>query len=495
MKRCAWNVFFLLGILAKGSTACAVQPSILLQTPTFTMYAPPGNIGYLASLGVAGDVTGDGTPDLGDSNGIFNAADCGLANPPSWCSGSDIGAWINAAVAAGAQTIFIPDGTYGWSTSVKITQSGSQRLTIECSSRSATLNYTGSGDAVYWTSTGSPLTQLNLENCTLNGSEAQPGANGIHAYYAQNMRMTNVILEGFPADNFLGQGLIGATLLGDDILQAGQWNLKLEPDTAHSFASNANRIISGSLQYGGSGNFWDAGISSGYGSDTQNGLIGAVMEMSANVPQFVIEGTWDDYIENSYIEYINFPTSTGNLYSGWVGNYAGSGVGSGSTYTATSFVFRGNYLITPRAASSFTTASLFVANSSNLTVQSITDEGAPTYGISFYSSGSNSAPFSSQLHVGWQAALYKNPPATGWLIQNPGQAVAPGQYQWTSTGPIFGGNSRAGNVTVTGAASSGCSGITFGSTTVGAASCGSLSGAAGCRVECIGGVLHYEPYW
>jgi FG-GAP-like repeat len=64
MKRCAWNAFFVFAILAIGSTAWAVQPSVFPQTPTFTIYAPPGGVAYLASLGVAADVNGDGTPDL-----------------------------------------------------------------------------------------------------------------------------------------------------------------------------------------------------------------------------------------------------------------------------------------------------------------------------------------------------------------------------------------------------------------------------------------------
>jgi hypothetical protein len=33
-------------------------------------------------------------------NGAYNVAACGSASAPSWCSGSDLGAWINAAIAA-----------------------------------------------------------------------------------------------------------------------------------------------------------------------------------------------------------------------------------------------------------------------------------------------------------------------------------------------------------------------------------------------------------
>jgi hypothetical protein len=36
----------------------------------------------------------------GSANGVLNPVACSLANPPSWCAGSDIGAWTNAAIGA-----------------------------------------------------------------------------------------------------------------------------------------------------------------------------------------------------------------------------------------------------------------------------------------------------------------------------------------------------------------------------------------------------------
>ena len=54
------------------------------------------------------------------ANGVFFPAACGLSFPPSWCSGSDMGAWTNAAIAAtpGCGEVYIAAGTYSQSTSI-----------------------------------------------------------------------------------------------------------------------------------------------------------------------------------------------------------------------------------------------------------------------------------------------------------------------------------------------------------------------------------------
>jgi|ERR1035437_1799651 hypothetical protein len=108
MKRCACNVLFVLTILAIGLKAWAVQPSVFPLTPTFTIYAPHGNVGYLASLGVAADVNGDGTPDLiytevpgsGSSDAYLVAVMGQAGNQPSQIP-TDLGACTPTLMAAG----------------------------------------------------------------------------------------------------------------------------------------------------------------------------------------------------------------------------------------------------------------------------------------------------------------------------------------------------------------------------------------------------------
>jgi hypothetical protein len=48
---------------------------------------------------------GSSPPTVGYLNGIYNPLACaGASSPPSWCSGSDIGAWVNAAASQCAST-------------------------------------------------------------------------------------------------------------------------------------------------------------------------------------------------------------------------------------------------------------------------------------------------------------------------------------------------------------------------------------------------------
>lgn len=64
------------------------------------------------------------TVTAGQFNGVYNPAVCGGTTPPSWCSGSDIGGWVNAAFAAIAATsaacgeVDIPAGTYDQRTTI-----------------------------------------------------------------------------------------------------------------------------------------------------------------------------------------------------------------------------------------------------------------------------------------------------------------------------------------------------------------------------------------
>lgn len=354
---------------------------------------------------------------------------CGTGARPAWCAGSDMGAWINAYVAAYGPIgrIVIPQGTYTFSTPIQISQTANQSMTIECTSRAAVLKYTGSGQAISLTGIGDPTTELQINNCTLNGGNAESGADGIIVHHFQNLRLTNVRIQDFPGVNVLFHGVIGALFIGTDLVSGGTYNYEIQPDTEIGFGSNRNLMYGGSLQYGGIANFWDSGVSGIYGGDTGNILNGVTFESLTGGPQFILEGTWNDAIENSYLEYFQHSVPA-TLYQGWVGNYAGSGVGSNTTQTARNFVFMNNTLVTPRAGPGAVTASLYVVNSDGLLAENITDVGAPTYGLYFNPSGMNSEARSSGLLIGWQVGQYANQPAIAHLEQSLGQPVAVGEF-------------------------------------------------------------------
>jgi hypothetical protein len=356
-------------------------------------------------------------------------------------AGSDIGAKINQYISTFGPvgTIIIPSGSHSFATPIVITQLGGQNILIHCQSRSAVLTYTGTGDAIKITAGGALNAQVKIENCSLqNGGAA---TNGIHIYHAQNTHLINNVISGFTGADLLGEGSINGYFAGNDF-QSGGYPVKLMPDTAHSFASNANRFYGGTMVYGEKANFWDAGNLSAYGGDTSNILDGVTLEMSANRPQFIVEGTWNDCIQNSYIEYIKFPTATAELYGGVVGNIAGSGFGSNLAYTAYNFRYIGNYMITP-APGRFESASLWAANTVGLHVENLTDEGAPSYAISFQTTGSTTEPFVGPATVMWQKGMYRNAPRGGFLWVRAGWPMGLGQYAFTPNGFAFGGMMQA----------------------------------------------------
>lgn len=358
-------------------------------------------------------------------------ASCGTPSRPAWCAGNNMGAWINSYIAAFGPVgrIVIPQGTYVFSTPIQITQAPHQSFTIECTSRAAVLEFTGSEQAVGMTSSTDPSSLVQINNCTFNGANAQAGANGIFAYDFQNLHLSNVQVQNFPGANLLLHGAVASLFFGVDLVGAGTYNYIIQPDAENMFGSNRNLMYGGSLQYPGIANFWDAGVSGFYGGDTGNLLDGVTFESWTDTPHFIVEGTWNDAIENCYLEYLQH-SSTGDLYDGWVGNYAGSGVGSNTTRTARNFLFLNNTMITPRAGSGYVTASLYVVNSDHLLAENITDVGAPTYGLYFYQSGTNNAPRTSGLMIGWQAGEYVNAPSFAQLEQTPGQPIAAGEFTY-----------------------------------------------------------------
>jgi hypothetical protein len=76
-------------------------------------------IGYLATLFLV--LAGPTQCQVStDNTGGFDAASCGLVSAPSWCAGSDIGAWVNAAIAKGAASVFIGPGTFNQTTTIML---------------------------------------------------------------------------------------------------------------------------------------------------------------------------------------------------------------------------------------------------------------------------------------------------------------------------------------------------------------------------------------
>lgn len=353
--------------------------------------------------------------------------------------GADLGAKISQYVAARGPrgAIFIPEGNYTFSTPIDIVLSGPSTINIECASRGATLNYTGSGAAIRITYRSSSLIAMSMENCSLDGSRAASGTDGILLKDTGGFNLYNVAVSNFPGDNVYGIGAIGTNFYGVSLNNAGGWNLHWAPDSASGRSSNANHMFGGALVYGRAGNFWDAGTAPH--GDQNNTLSGVTEEESWYIPQNIIEHTDNDVIQDGYLEYINMRgRQTSDLYGTIAGNYAGSGLGTNTTTMAHGFVFQDETTGTAMAARGYTSSTIYLVNSVFATISNVDDFGGPTYGISFYPEGKNLSTMTNNLGIAWKKGEYENPPVSGMLYQTMGQLVATGQYQFSAEGPIFG---------------------------------------------------------
>jgi hypothetical protein len=84
-----------------------------------------------------------------NANGIVNPASCATYPSPSWCSGSDIGAWVNAAASTlpTGGRIYIPAGNYNWTTPIVFSTSGACPVMEGAGQNATTLNWAGSTSA------------------------------------------------------------------------------------------------------------------------------------------------------------------------------------------------------------------------------------------------------------------------------------------------------------------------------------------------------------
>ena len=121
-----WTFYAADGLPMDVQRSGEAPPSVPPQ-PVTTVGAEPSAASSLSKSPVADQFivqppgTSLGVTNLtaGSVNGRANPAACGTANPPAWCSGSEMGAWVNAAIAyQHCGTIHIPAGTYHQTTMI-----------------------------------------------------------------------------------------------------------------------------------------------------------------------------------------------------------------------------------------------------------------------------------------------------------------------------------------------------------------------------------------
>jgi hypothetical protein len=152
-----------------NSGTFAYYTAISTSATTFQQNTPASSYTAAASYPVAGalptsNTTGQVSSTVINANGQLNAVfypeACGGSQPPAWCAGADLGAYINAAVAtATAGDIIQLSGAGGsYSTTIALSKS----VTLDGGGVGNWYTYSGSGTGVNVTAAG-----VNIRNVAL----------------------------------------------------------------------------------------------------------------------------------------------------------------------------------------------------------------------------------------------------------------------------------------------------------------------------------------
>jgi hypothetical protein len=114
----------------------------------------------------------------GSVNGVFNATSCSSSARPSWCSGSDVGAWVNSAAAAcvsapQCRVVIPPSAQQTVSTPIVFVKNE----TLDCPSSNVIANDSGkdTGAQLYYNGTGVAIT-MNANSGRLVGCDLLLGS-------------------------------------------------------------------------------------------------------------------------------------------------------------------------------------------------------------------------------------------------------------------------------------------------------------------------------
>jgi hypothetical protein len=262
---------------------------------TLTAASAPWNLDSLApntTTPVVPAGTGDGTYgriDGGNSftgliqfaGGLTGKTLNGVANA-SFYTGADIGAKVNSALTAlgNVGTVFIPSGTYTFSTNINMPVGSNGQAELICSS-GARLNFTGTGYAIQAVTTGVAPNNANVRivNCEIVGTSA--GSGGVKLHVLNGAVLDHVTVRGFSSGNgVLVQGANQVDLIAPRLISnaVGLHDIGVVYN-ALPYAANAVSIHGGYISYNTSyGWYEDATVAGSAGYNLNNHAFGTTLE-------------------------------------------------------------------------------------------------------------------------------------------------------------------------------------------------------------------------
>lgn len=212
------------------------------------------------------------------SNGALNATACGEPDRPAWCSGSDVGAWINAAYDSlssngGSIAVFIPEHGLTFSTPINI-NAADKPVVIQCYGSQGTSGSHHASGLIYTPSKGAAVTfnyggngnshhrGAGLRDCDFSGTGGTSiglvtgGSNG-----AEGFTMINTHISGFGTQWQPGNNTWQSKF--DHAYLSGPGRLVNIPE---GLTNAGEHFVFSETSFMGNGTFWNAIIIAGIGT-------------------------------------------------------------------------------------------------------------------------------------------------------------------------------------------------------------------------------------
>jgi Right handed beta helix region len=248
------------------------------------------------------------------SNGTASGGIPGDIMDPRGMPGADIGAKVNAAIAAmpaSGGTVRIPAGSYSFSTTIKLTRAGEHLM---CDA-GAVLHYTGTGDAILADTSASGAMNLTIDGeggCDLVGNAA--AQNGIHLLPGNSFVVRGMRIYSFTHGNGIELSGANSVQITMNVIEENQHGIDMV--TVPHFAPNAVHVEDNEI----SANDW--GVYSRDGHVPATRALGNVYRdnvLEANRSGDIFLG-WDAHtlVEGNYFESLGVAVAagagTGNVY-------------------------------------------------------------------------------------------------------------------------------------------------------------------------------------
>ena len=270
--------------------------------------------------------------------------------------GSDIGAKVNAAFAScnGQCKVEIPAGNYTYSTTINLPVQFNGGATLQCESRSTTLNYAGSGDAISAFGMGDTESGLIVRDCGLSGSSSTGNSNGLHLRAFGEAVFENIRIQHFPGAGVLNEGANSVTFLAPDleVNSINIHNVGVVLDGV-GYSTNSTKVFGGTIgyakQWGVFEDFSQASLAFPNGGNVYDGVAfegnGTDGQTSGNI---FFQGCDGCVVSNSYLEFFAKNHIPYNIV---VGDSSSNGIG-GLDYAPQGVKIINNHLLSDNATTS-----------------------------------------------------------------------------------------------------------------------------------------------